>query len=73
MRQLIASSILAMLFSFPVMAESTEAIVEQGDDQSLCVQQRMQRCLDKCQQSGSEDCAALCEENSKNECLQAGE
>ena len=73
MRQLIASMIL-MLFIFPaVAAESASAIAEQQDDQDLCVQQRLQPCLDKCQASGMEDCQDLCEENIKNKCLQAGE
>ncbi|WP_133129327.1 hypothetical protein [Legionella yabuuchiae] len=72
--RLIIGFFLIVTFSTLIAADlSDSAIDEQQTDQSLCVQQSISQCLEKCQQSGDSDCEALCEENIKNECRQAGE
>lgn len=64
-----------VLFAFPLYAEeeSAQEIIGQQNDQDLCVQQRMQDCMKKCEGSEISDCKEECAEVSRNECLYAGE
>lgn len=72
--QLVISALL-LIFLLPVQAEDASLIdipLQKGDQQR-CVQQRVTQCLAKCDTTLGSDCKAMCEENAKNECRQAGE
>lgn len=74
MNKLIAVSLL--VFTLPLQAAETETppqVQSQEDDQALCIQQRTQHCISKCENAGDKECIQLCDTNAKNECLQAGE
>lgn len=69
-------SILLLLFCLPLKAADIPEleIEDQKFDQELCAQQRASQCIDiMCQTSEDINCTQICEENAKNECLQAGE
>ncbi|KTC65840.1 Uncharacterised protein (plasmid) [Legionella adelaidensis] len=73
--------ILTLLFittlSFTANADdalSSTDTQDQQNDQQTCYQQRISDCMNKCASSdASDDCESLCEENSRNECKDAGE
>jgi hypothetical protein len=65
-----------VLCSLPTQAASIPKldITEQKDQQTVCVEQRANQCLNKCQKSNDiTNCAELCQKNAKNECRYAGE
>ncbi|KTC67786.1 hypothetical protein Lbir_3034 [Legionella birminghamensis] len=48
-------------------------IQDQDADQGRCVQDILQKCISKCESADDKNCVALCNENARNECRQAGE
>lgn len=52
---------------------SPAAIDGQQVDQSICIQQRLDSCIQKCQLDKMTNCEGVCKENIKNECHWAGE
>lgn len=68
--------LLGLIISLNVAAEDgiPEAqIIDQDDSQLTCTQERSAACISKCESQDDSNCIALCQENAKHECLQAGE
>lgn len=67
--------LLSVFFSITVQAAdiSETGIEDQQDDQELCVKQRTEQCLSVCNSTDDINCSQACDENAKNECLEAGE
>ncbi|KTD14941.1 hypothetical protein [Legionella israelensis] len=75
MNKIFLNMFLLLLFLPAQAADIPEAEIEdQKHDQEMCVQQRVNQCIDvMCQTSEDINCTQICEQNAKNECLQAGE
>ncbi|KTD64313.1 hypothetical protein [Legionella spiritensis] len=74
MNRMIAS-LLVTLFFLPVQAAdiTTGEIKAQESDEERCYQERVGRCIDKCDHAEDKNCTLLCEATVRNECRQAGE
>ncbi|CDZ79000.1 hypothetical protein BN59_03315 [Legionella massiliensis] len=73
-KQILTSLLLLALAATYAAEPSPTAIDDQKDDQSLCIQQRIDLCIKKlCQSKEEQNCVNTCELTVKNECRQAGE
>ncbi|ARG98861.1 hypothetical protein B6N58_06125 [Legionella micdadei] len=66
--------LLSVLFITTWAADITKTeIQDQQNAQELCIQQRVNQCINACEKSKGNNCTQTCEANAKNECRQAGE
>lgn len=73
MKKFLLMALWALTFPAAANDPPESAIVDQKYDQERCVKDLMNRCQEDCKTVNDPDCISRCQENAKNECLQAGE